>query len=108
MNFTINFWYALCKFHITIICNFVIHTVPEVIVERPNVTIPEGPPEVEICILLTTGVTEEVVVTAETGPKSGAANQATGISLSYICASRVHRITFILQLSLTIASPPSC
>ena len=44
----------------------------------PNVTVPEEMPEVEICIELTTGVTEEVVVTAETGPKSGAANQATG------------------------------
>ena len=53
-------------------------TVAEVDVERPNIAVSEDTPEVEICILLTTGVTERVVVTAETGPKSGATNPATG------------------------------
>ena len=67
---------SVCSMQLVIA--FVVSTVPEVIVERPNITVPEGPPEVEICIRLTTGVTEQVIVTAETGPKSGAANQATG------------------------------
>ena len=53
-------------------------TVAEVDIERPNIVVPENTPAVEICILLTTGVTEQVVVTAETGPKTGATNQATG------------------------------
>ena len=47
-------------------------------VEVPDVTVPEDMPEVEICITLSTGVTEQVVVTAVTAPKVGAANQATG------------------------------
>ena len=29
--------------------------------------------------MLSTGITEQVIVTVETGPKTGAANQATGI-----------------------------
>ena len=44
----------------------------------PNITVPEGDPEVDICFDLSTGITEQVVVTAMTGPKAGAANQATG------------------------------
>ena len=43
-----------------------------------NVTVPEGDPKVEICLSLSTGITQQVIVTAETGPKSGAADQATG------------------------------
>ena len=38
----------------------------------------EGALEVEICVVLTSGITDEVIVTAVTGPKIGAANQATG------------------------------
>ena len=44
----------------------------------PNISVPEPMDEVPICIVLSTGITEQVVVTAVTGPKSGAANQATG------------------------------
>ena len=47
-------------------------------VERPNITVPESIVEVEICVVLTSGVPEQVIVTAVTGPKSGAANPATG------------------------------
>ena len=47
-------------------------------VERPNITIPESVLEVEICVVLTSGVPEQVIVTAVTGPKSGAAYPATG------------------------------
>ena len=48
-------------------------------VEIPDIRVPEDMPEVEICIVLSTGVTEQVIVTATTGEKDGAANQATGI-----------------------------
>jgi hypothetical protein len=51
--------------------------VGEVNVEMENVTVPESDPMVEICLSLSRGISEQVVVTAETGPKAGA-NQATG------------------------------
>ena len=51
---------------------------PEVNVMVPDITVPEGDPNVTICIILSTGITEQVIVTAVTGPKSGAANPATG------------------------------
>ena len=54
------------------------NTEPEVNVDIPDISVPENQTEVEICISLNTGVSENVVVTAETGPKSGAANQASG------------------------------
>ena len=53
-------------------------------VERPNVTVPENETEVEICLILSTGIVEQVVVTAETGPKTGAADQATGITVLFM------------------------
>jgi hypothetical protein len=31
-----------------------------------------------VCLVLSTGITEQVVVTTVTGPKTGAADQATG------------------------------
>ena len=43
-----------------------------------NVTVPESDPTVDICFSLSSGITEQVIVTAETGPKTGAADQATG------------------------------
>ena len=43
-----------------------------------NVTVPESDPMVEICFSLSSGITEQVVVTAETRPKTGAADQAIG------------------------------
>ena len=46
----------------------------------PDITVPEGDPNVTICIILSTGITKQVIVTAVTGPKSGAANPATGKS----------------------------
>ena len=57
--------------------------VPEVNIDMPNITVPETDPDVEICFTLSTGITDEVVVTTETGPKSGAANQATGKFINY-------------------------
>ena len=57
--------------------------VPEVNIVMPNITVPEPVPEVEICFTLSTGITDEVIVTAETGPKSGAANQATRKFIRY-------------------------
>ena len=60
--------------------NYIIScAVVEVNIEMRNVTVPESDPNVEICFSLSSGITEEVIVTAETGPKAGAANQATGI-----------------------------
>ena len=55
-------------------------TVPEVNVMVPDISVPEGDQNVTICIVLSTGITEQVIVTAVTGPKSGAANPATGKS----------------------------
>ena len=54
------------------------HAVVEVNIEMENVTVPETDPMVEVCFSLSSGVTEQIVVTAETRSKSGAANQATG------------------------------
>ena len=64
--------------------NFISLTGPGVSVERPNVTVPENETEVEICLILSTGIVEQVVVTAETGPKTGAADQATGITVLFM------------------------
>ena len=46
-----------------------------------NYTIPENIPGgvVEICLSLSTDITQPVTVTAVTGPKSGATYPATGI-----------------------------
>ena len=62
-------------------CNnhFLTYTVPVVEVDKPDIDIPENETEVEVCFVLSTGVTDQVVVTAETGPKTGAADQATGL-----------------------------
>ena len=62
-------------------------TEPTVTVERPNVTIPENVIDVEVCILLSTGISQRAIVTAETGPKTGAADQATGLIMSIIIKS---------------------
>ena len=70
-----------CEQYLIVAC-----LVPEVNVQFVNITVPEGDPDVEICFDLSTGITERVVVTAQTGPKAGAANPATGIySLPLIC-----------------------
>ena len=55
------------------------HTVPEFNIDPPmrNVTEPEG--MVEICVTTDSPLGRNIVVTAVTGPKSGAANQATGM-----------------------------
>lgn len=55
------------------------HAVPEFNIDPPmrNVTEPEG--MVEICITTDSPLGRNIVVTAVTGPKSGAANQATGM-----------------------------
>ena len=57
---------------------FAIYAVVEINIEMENITVPESDPMVEICFSLSSGVTEQVVVTAETRPKVKAADQATG------------------------------
>ena len=55
-----------------------------------NVTVPESDPSVEICFTLSSGITEAVLVTAETGPKSGNFNQATGTHILSLPSDYVH------------------
>ena len=57
---------------------------PVVVVDKPNITVPENQTEVEVCITLSTGITEQVEVIAVTGPKAGAADQATGRDFKYL------------------------
>ena len=66
-----------------------------------NVTVPESDPTVEICFSLSSGITEQVVVTAETGPKARAANQATGTYILYPIPS----IRFCTVLQHGVAIP---
>ena len=54
-----------------------IHTVPEFQI-GPTTQVNESTPDVEICITTSSSLGRDVVVTAETGPKRGAVNQATG------------------------------
>ena len=54
------------------------HADPETNVEVPNIDVPENETEVEICISVSTGISEQVIVTAETGPKAGSSNPAAG------------------------------
>ena len=64
--------------------------VPEFNIGPPmvNVTEPEG--MVEVCITTSSPLARNIVVTAVTGPKSGAANQATGmIGSKYIAAIEI-------------------
>ena len=58
-------------------------TDPVVGVEKPDVEIPENETKVEVCFTLSTGITDQVIVTAMTGPKTGAANGATGMYMYY-------------------------
>ena len=53
-------------------------TVPEFTFETPNITVPEPDGPVETCILRNGFIDVNIVVTWETGPKSGAEDQATG------------------------------
>ena len=55
---------------------------PETNVDVPEINIPENETEVEICISVNTGFVQQVIVTAETGPKSGSSNPATGSYVS--------------------------
>ena len=89
------------------LCSYVIglHTaVPEVNIEMSNITIPEPDPEVEICFTLSTGITEEVVINAETGAKSGATNQAIGIYTLISYHSGGHLRTIYAQIFSTLAA----
>ena len=69
-------------------------------VSMPNITVPEENPEVEICFDLSTGITEQVIVTAVTGPKSGAANSATGKSDYITSGQTLMSYKFILLMYL--------
>ena len=68
---------------------FLYDTVPEVNVMVPDITNSEGDPNITVCIILSTGITEQVIVTAVTGPKSGTANPATGKS-NYSTSTQCH------------------
>ena len=72
---------------------FFLFLVTTVEVSMPNITVSEENSEVEICFDLSTGITEQVIVTAVTRPKSGAANPATGKS-DYITSGQT--VLFIL------------
>ena len=72
--------------HIIIICTPT-HTnnhaiVPEFII-GPTVSVNESTPDIEICVSTESALDGNVTVTAVTGMKSGATNQATGKSLKY-------------------------
>lgn len=54
-------------------------TDPEATVDIPEINVPENETEVEICISVSTGFAQQVIVTAETGPKAGSSNPATGM-----------------------------
>ena len=54
-------------------------TDPEATVDIPDINVPENATEVEICISVNTGFAQQVIVTAETGPKAGSSNPATGM-----------------------------
>ena len=56
------------------------HTVPEFTISPRNVTVSEDASEVIICVSMDSGVgiSRNVVVTAQTGAKIGADDQATG------------------------------
>lgn len=58
-------------------------TVPEFSLQPENILIVESNTEVEVCIILMGSgmLGRSVEVTAETGPKNGVLNQATGIRL---------------------------
>ena len=45
-----------------------------------DITVVENDTEVEVCVVSTGTLARNVVITAETGPKSGALDQATGIT----------------------------
>lgn len=53
-------------------------TVPEFFISPVNIVVSEATPEVEVCVNLVSILGRSVVVTAETQPKIGATNQATG------------------------------
>ena len=79
---------------ITSLLSYYVNAVIEVNIDMGSVIVPESNPMVEICFSLSSGISESIVVTAETGPKDGA-NQATG---TYIV---------ILQDLVLLGSAPS-
>lgn len=57
---------------------FYTQTVPEFNLIPENILIVERNTEVEVCVVFTGTLGRNVTVTAETGPKIGVSNQATG------------------------------
>lgn len=55
-------------------------TVPEFNLVPEDITVVENDIEVEVCVVSIGTLARNVVITAETGPKSGALDQATGIT----------------------------
>ena len=70
--------------------------VPEFTITPSVTTVSEDDPSVEVCISSNTVFARDVAVTAETGPKSGALNQATGKPIY----THMEITTIILDLSL--------
>ena len=82
--------------------------------ETPNITIPEPNGPAEICITMTGRTTVPISVTATTGPKRGAPDQATGkewapLGVGWIGYSLNTQSRFIMftQLVRTTTVPPS-
>ena len=70
---------------------FITSTVPVVDVEQPNISVPENETEVEVCLKLSIGITEQVIVTVATGQKTGALGPlATGIKILIIALLRYY------------------
>ena len=69
--------------------------VVEVNVEMENVTVPETDPTVEICLTLSTGVAEQVVITAETRRKAGADDEALGTYVRIIHARNLKDLVYL-------------
>lgn len=55
-----------------------INIVPEITLTPRSIIVLENTGEVQICISIDSPIARNVIVTANTGPKSGAVNQATG------------------------------
>ena len=61
--------------------------------------------------MLSTGITEQVIVTVETGPKAGNVDRATGITFERNLTSHAIIITLsldALQLIVTMKPEPLC
>ena len=84
--------------------SYYVNAVVEVNIDMVNVTVPESDPMVEICFSLSSGISESIVITAETAPKDRA-NQATG-TYSYSHIARLSAIGFCTICNINFYSKP--